>query len=647
MRPAVPSCRSATQFMAMLAVVLCLSGAVVSSPDTITDQVPERSPQHQADHLRVVVWNIQRGANNFENGPEKALDVIRAVDADICLLQESYDINGDRPTLGQWMADTLNAEAGSEFWTAWQGESPHLCVLTRLRLDETHFHRPWHGVGATLRDEADRALIAWSIWFDWRDYLPYALRDNPHRTDEELLQSESVGSSRLPQAKAFLEELREMGHLEADLPVLVGGDFNCPSHLDWTEDTALVYRFRRALPLPVSLAFIEAGFADAYRAVYPEPVQHPGITWSPLYRGSPEEPQTADRIDRLYTHAATPTLKPVAAWTLPHVYEDAGIPQADRRFPSDHAAVVVDLAWEPGAASEQQAEPERADAGPTQPFFTQQPRWRPIYQGIEYAELATDVPRDLVVQVLRIDTVADGLEIVTTPSNGDAPLETDAQTTRQFLEEHDLSVAINTHFFDPCCNRVAGEDKNLIGLSIAQGELVSPHTDAGQRDVIMLAPGMFEDDDGLGVGMFPGAPDAETIDGTDWLEGVTHAIAGRTILSCGLLHASEDEFATAQHPRTLVGYSHSGEFLYLVTIDGRQPGFSTGASLAEAAGIMHFVGAWHALNVDGGGSTTMIIRDADGASQLANSPSGGAERFVGSNLGLRARPLQPEADPAP
>jgi hypothetical protein len=280
------------------------------------------------------------------------------------------------------------------------------------------------------------------------------------------------------------------------------------------------------------------------------------------------------------------------------------------------------------------AEPARFSAQPAaspgQPFFPFEPRWRPIFQGIEYAELANDKPRDMVVQAMRIDTSAPGLELFATPSNGDRPLETDGQTTRAFLEEHGLAVAINTHFFDPCCNLVPGEAKDLIGLSIAQGETVSPPTDAGQPDAIIFAHDLTPEvlrslEEQMGV----------------VITAPRHAIAGRMVLVDGRVAAGEDKFSIDRHPRTLVGLSEDAGLIYLVTIDGRQPGFSTGASLAEAAGIMHHLGAWHALNVDGGGSTTMVRRDPDGASQLVNSPSGGGERVVGSNLGFRARPLQP------
>lgn len=272
---------------------------------------------------------------------------------------------------------------------------------------------------------------------------------------------------------------------------------------------------------------------------------------------------------------------------------------------------------------------------PSQPFFADEPRWRPIYQGIEFAELATDVPRPLVVSALRIDTGAEGLELVTTPGNGEAPLETNGQTTRAFLEEHGLAVAINTHFFSPCCNLIPGEPKDLVGLAIAQGELVSPVSDESQRDIFIFEAGVHEYA-GIDALMFTSTQLDQLRDFTP-----THAIAGRTILDYGEVVAGGDDLDAARHPRTLVGLSKDYTTLYLVTIDGRRPGYSTGASLTEAAAIMFHLGATMALNVDGGGSTTMIIRDPDGASQLGNSPSGGFERVVGSNLGFRAAGLQP------
>lgn len=293
------------------------------------------------DDLRVLVWNVQLGANEFTDGPEKARAVIRAVQPDVVLLQESYDIDGERPTLGRWLASELG-------WNVWQGESRHLCVLTHLEIDETFFHHDWHGVGARLVDGRGRAFVAYSIWIDSQAYTPYHLRDDPDVSDEALLLDETARSGRFLQATAIIEHLQGQGHTVGDLPLLVGGDWNSPSHLDWTTDSAKIFRFRRALDLPVSRAMSAAGFADAFRQVHSDPVRSPGITWSPLLRGTARQPETADRIDRLYFHQAAGNgrLQPTGATVIPLVLEDASIPQSDRLFPSDHGGVVVDLRWQ-------------------------------------------------------------------------------------------------------------------------------------------------------------------------------------------------------------------------------------------------------------------------------------------------------------
>ena len=87
-------------------------------------------------------------------------------------MQESYDIDGERPKLGKWLSEQLD-------WNYHQGESPHLCVLTPLEMKTTFFHHQWHGLGAMLTDERGRSLLAWSIWLDYRAYITYELRDNP------------------------------------------------------------------------------------------------------------------------------------------------------------------------------------------------------------------------------------------------------------------------------------------------------------------------------------------------------------------------------------------------------------------------------------------------------------------------------------
>ncbi|MDN4075517.1 phosphodiester glycosidase family protein [Fictibacillus terranigra] len=87
-------------------------------------------------------------------------------------------------------------------------------------------------------------------------------------------------------------------------------------------------------------------------------------------------------------------------------------------------------------------------------------------------------------------------------------------------------------------------------------------------------------------------------------------------------------------PRTAVGYSADGKQMYLVTVDGRQTG-SRGLTLYELGELMKEFGAHQALNLDGGGSTTMVAR-TPGEDQVdtVNSPSDGFERAVPNGIGL-------------
>jgi len=87
--------------------------------------------------------------------------------------------------------------------------------------------------------------------------------------------------------------------------------------------------------------------------------------------------------------------------------------------------------------------------------------------------------------------------------------------------------------------------------------------------------------------------------------------------------------AELRHPRTSIGFSRDSSTLILLTVDGRSEN-SGGMTLVELANMMRKLGAWQAMNFDGGGSTTMVI---DGA--VVNKPSDTTgEREVGNVLAV-------------
>jgi len=263
--------------------------------------------------------------------------------------------------------------------------------------------------------------------------------------------------------------------------------------------------------------------------------------------------------------------------------------------------------------------------------------WQRIYDGIDHAtgEADSGEPRLQKVNALRIDLTVADLELYTTPSNGGDPDETTSQTASEFLISSGVQVAVNANFYDPALPPPLGSDyKDLDGLAISQGSLVSDQeTDVGaNRGQVFVAT--QANDAWFDVT----APTPIS------LTGIYTAVCGdaRLVLNGNINVATGGE----AHPRTVVGLSQDDYYLILITIDGRQDGYSEGATLYEAAEWLIRFGAYNGINLDGGGSTTMVRSDDAGGATVLNSPVGAGwlgdqlgERRNGNHLGVFADPV--------
>lgn len=144
--------------------------------------------------------------------------------------------------------------------------------------------------------------------------------------------------------------------VDAGETVILTGDFNEPSHLDWTAAYAehgqdrwvknpTPHPMRFAIEWPGSSALARLGMIDSYRMIHPNEVTKPGFTWTPSYdEGTPGRrhyhDQCLDRIDRIYHFG--PDCTPVAAEIVGETLHAAEIvPNCE--WPSDHRAVVVEF----------------------------------------------------------------------------------------------------------------------------------------------------------------------------------------------------------------------------------------------------------------------------------------------------------------
>ncbi|MDZ4818136.1 MAG: phosphodiester glycosidase family protein [Planctomycetota bacterium] len=270
--------------------------------------------------------------------------------------------------------------------------------------------------------------------------------------------------------------------------------------------------------------------------------------------------------------------------------------------------------------------------------------------GVRHYQEVLISPRPLFINVVEIDLSAPGLSFKVTP-RGPAPQpdvggqlqETQLQTTRAFADQQGMQVAINTSFFSA---ELAGWANNL-GLTASNGDKYSPWQppwDVGFDDAlnitssnqaaIVTMPGSIP----TGFETNPTVPLYNTVTGSHRLLNNGTNVAAPP---------SSDNL-TQIHPRTAVGVTSNNK-LIMMTVDGRQNGFSEGVNLVELANLMQSYGATNAINLDGGGSTTMAMNyygdtTSTGASrvtQLVNSPGGpsnvSSERAVGANLGVYAQ----------
>ena len=175
-------------------------------------------------------------------------------------------------------------------------------------------------------------------------YGPYDLRDGA--TVGQVLANETqIHMQQMASRFSSLSALAEQG-----VPVFLTGDFNVPSHLDWTAETAAATprEFDLALDWPVSRRLDELGFRDSFREIHHDPIAKPGYTWTPGY---PPPSMTADevhdRIDMIYAAGPSVTMDSFVLGEAPPANPlpgDFGGPHADvvvNPWPSDHRAVAA------------------------------------------------------------------------------------------------------------------------------------------------------------------------------------------------------------------------------------------------------------------------------------------------------------------
>ncbi|GAA3158621.1 hypothetical protein GCM10010521_53380 [Streptomyces rameus] len=269
--------------------------------------------------LTVMSWNLWLGGSRVEDHRAKQLKAILDSGADVVGLQET----------GGTAAQELAGALGWHHHRA--GEN--LGVLSRHPIT-ARFGDPdvgfYGAAGVRIAVAPGREVDVWTAHLHYTPYGPYeAAFDGLPAA--ELIAHEEV---RLAQMRDALQRIAEVSR--EGVPVVLVGDFNCPSHLD-----------RPDVAWPVTKAAEEAGLSDSFREAHPDPAAVPGHTWSPVHpvhEDGSGRPEPQDRIDYVLHRGLTVRDARTLVTGRPRPWPDV----AHNDWPSDHAAVITAFVLPPG-----------------------------------------------------------------------------------------------------------------------------------------------------------------------------------------------------------------------------------------------------------------------------------------------------------
>lgn len=285
------------------------------------------APQKESKKtLTVLSWNVWHGGHSKTypgKGCEGTIGILKKSNADVILMVETY---GAAPMV----ADSLGYQ--------YNLISDNLCIYSRYPITGKYAFPDsisTFNFGGVMIDVDGTPVRLFDTWLH---YLPDMRLAPTDKSEEDILAWEREGT-REKEIHKILTVLRPMLAQADSIPVIMGGDFNVHSHLDWTEATRDLYNHGGAVVnWPVSTAMQEAGFKDSFREMNPDPATHLGVTWL-TDADSLETERRMDRIDFIYYQGITIQVIESECYdnSLGKIFSFKG---EDFFYPSDHGFVL-------------------------------------------------------------------------------------------------------------------------------------------------------------------------------------------------------------------------------------------------------------------------------------------------------------------
>lgn len=284
-----------------------------------------------ADLIRVMSFNLWHGGDAGKQPLDQSVRVIQAARADIVGFQETRGFAPEgkpAPESGEILAKKL----GWHYLAQGDGRG----IASRFPIVS---HTP-KKVGAKLALSSGRRVWMFNTHLMYIPYQPYQLLNIPYGDAPFITtEAEAIREARAARGAQVQQVLAEVNAaLKEDIPAFLTGDFNEPSHLDWTNAAVAAGHCPVKVEWPSTKAIVDAGFTDAYRQIHADPVKQRGLTWTPTTTLT-DPKDRHDRIDFVFVRSKGMAVK--AAQIVGESVEFADV--VVDRYPSDHRAVVCAL----------------------------------------------------------------------------------------------------------------------------------------------------------------------------------------------------------------------------------------------------------------------------------------------------------------
>lgn len=291
--------------------------------------------------LRVMSFNVWGGGGNEAKGVDETVAAIKAANADIVGMQETR-LEPDPCTatdcvpVGTSVAAEIARQLGWHYYDQTQSNVALWAnaVISRYPIGPASAN----DLGVPL-DVGGRTVWLFNIHHDDEPYQPYQLLDIEYGPAPFIkTEAEAVKFANATRGPAMELLASDLAAADGAAAVFVTGDFNEPSHLDWTDAAVAAGHQPVKVEWPTTKRLTDAGFTDAYRAANPDPVARPAYTWTARGDESATDDHH-DRIDFVFAKGNDLTVTTAAI-----VGEDG--PRSDIKvmpWPSDHRAVVAEV----------------------------------------------------------------------------------------------------------------------------------------------------------------------------------------------------------------------------------------------------------------------------------------------------------------